>query len=326
MATVFISYSRESREKAKSIAADLEALGHEVWFDQELTGGQSWWDRILGEIRACEIFAFALTPESLDSVACKREYNYAARLGKSILPLLASDGVSIPLLPSALAQIQFVDYRSDDRDALRALAKAITSLPASDPLPDPLPEPPPVPVSYLGGLREQIDAPESMTFGQQTELLLRLKNGLRNVKDANEIRTLLKLFRARDDLYAKVADEIDAVLAAAPVQAPIPEAPQSQPTPALNETTVQRAAITPPVKDVPVSGAADRDCMMQPPFKFFSSTGFKLPIIIGISVTAAGIILGLMPPQMLAAGLVGYVLLILVIRLLRWLQNQGIQR
>ena len=115
MPTVFISYSRESHDLVRSIAEDLQALGYQTWFDQALTGGQAWWDLILEEIQKCDVFAFALEPESFSSAACKREYTYAARLGKSILPVLVADGVPTDLLPEALAQIQFVDYRRGDR-------------------------------------------------------------------------------------------------------------------------------------------------------------------------------------------------------------------
>ena len=119
MAAVFISYCRESHEKARSLAQDLEALGYQTWFDQAITGGQAWWNSILGQIQKCDIFAFALELESLDSAACKREYAYAAKLGKSILPVLIADDVDTELLPGALAQIHFVDYRREDREAFR---------------------------------------------------------------------------------------------------------------------------------------------------------------------------------------------------------------
>ena len=132
--------------------------------------------------------------------------------------MLVGDDVDTDFLPEALAQIHFIDYRKEDREAFRSLAVSLTALPPSAPLPDPVAEPPPAPVSYLGGLREQLEAPDGMSFAEQTELLLRLKNGLRNVKEADQVGRMLKLFRSRrDDLYAKVADEIDALLADAPM-------------------------------------------------------------------------------------------------------------
>jgi len=157
MANIFVSYNRKSESVARTVSEDIEALGHTAWFDHELSGGQTWWDQILARVRDCAVFVFVLNNESLNSTACKREYGYAADLGKPILPILVSDGVSINLLPPALSQIQFVDYRSQDRDAVFRLARALLTLPPARPLPNPLPAPPPIPISYLGGLTEKIE-------------------------------------------------------------------------------------------------------------------------------------------------------------------------
>ncbi len=94
MVNIFISYSRKSETAVRALADDIEALGHEVWFDQDVSGGQAWWDQILASIRTCDVFVFALAPDSLNSKACEREYSYAADLGKPILPVLVADGVS----------------------------------------------------------------------------------------------------------------------------------------------------------------------------------------------------------------------------------------
>ena len=79
MAYVFISYCRESQDIVEALAQDIVGLGHKVWLDRELAGGQAWWDQILGVIRECDVFLFALAPESLDSSACKREYQICCR-------------------------------------------------------------------------------------------------------------------------------------------------------------------------------------------------------------------------------------------------------
>jgi TPR repeat protein len=230
MTTAFLSYARVNRESIPPLVQDLEALGLRVWCDNELTGGQVWWDRVLAEIRSCDCFVFALSPESLESVPCKCEYEYAASLHKSILPVLIAEGVFIDLLPGGLARIQHVDYRRQDREAMRGLSKAVRTLPAPARLPDPLPEPPAVPVSYLGNLKEQIEAP-SLSYDRQTGLLIELKQGLRNASDAQNIRGLLKQLRARRDLYASVAEEIDALLvksvASRRTRTTVPHAPAS---------------------------------------------------------------------------------------------------
>lgn len=267
--TVFVSYARENQQKAESLAQDLRGLGQQVWFDQDLTGGQAWWDHLLTKIRECDTFVFALAPESLDSPACKLEYGYASKLGKRILPVLVADGVSMELLPSALAQIQYVDYRREDKDALKALSRAFAFLPPPRPLPDPLPEAPAAPVSYLGSLKEQLEV-VSLSFDAQTGLLLRLKHGLREAKDTEHVRILLKQFQSRPDLYARIASEIDALLTedqAASRARPVepggatvrsPDRPTQAETAQANGATPQRPPSRPQVESRVARSAPDR--------------------------------------------------------------------
>lgn len=212
MAILFVSYGRAIQEKVRALTQDLESLGHEVWFDQALAGGQAWWDQVLANIRACDVFVFALAPASLESPACRLEYAYANALGKIVLPVLVADGVAAELLPPALAKIQYVDCRSQDKLAVVGLVRAFASLPPPPPLPDPLPQAPGAPLSYLGSLSEEVQSAAKLSFEQQTALVLRLKQGIKAGGDGRNERMLLQRFRARDDLYARVADEIDELL------------------------------------------------------------------------------------------------------------------
>jgi len=152
MAIVFVSYAHQSKEITAALVKDIESLGHSVWFDDELSGGQIWWDQILARVRGCDVFVFVLGPAALNSTACRSEYGYASDLGKTILPVLVADGVRTDLLPPALSQVQSVAYRTRDPEAALRLARAFTTLPTSGPLPDPLPPPPEPPPSNLGVL------------------------------------------------------------------------------------------------------------------------------------------------------------------------------
>jgi len=230
MFQVFISYSRKNLGAAKLLIQDLEALGHEVWFDQELAGGQVWWDQVLAKIRACDLFLFVLAPEALDSQACKLECAYAFDLGKRILPVLVSD-VSLNVLPLALSAIQFVDLRNQDKAATLALVKALNSLPPPKSLPDPLPTSPEVPISYLGNLKDQIEMNGVLAFQEQTALLFKLKEHLRDPDTANDARDLLIRLRKRDDLFAKIAAEIDVAITS--------DKPQRIKEPTLNKKSKQ---------------------------------------------------------------------------------------
>jgi hypothetical protein len=229
---VFISYDRESRELAEALVEDIKALGYDAWLDRELTGGHPWWNRILDEIRASKVFVYVLTPRSLDSDACQREHSYAAALGKTVLPILAAEGVSTNLLPPALAQLQFVDYRSRDRAAAFRLGRAFGAVPPPVPLPNPLPAAPEAPISYLGGVAHRLAGTPVLSQEEQSVLLIDLKGRLRDPETAEDARSLLKQFRRRPELLASIAFEIDEVLGAAKPparQSPAPQYPSPQP-------------------------------------------------------------------------------------------------
>src|SRR5262249_16624767 len=131
---VFVSYSRTNLPVVTQLIEDVKAVGIEAWHDQTLTGGQRWWNNILSHICECDIFIFALSPDSWDSEACKSELGYVAQLGKTILPVLVADGVNVNLLSPPLNEIQVTDYRRCDKEAAFALVKAIHTAPAAAPL------------------------------------------------------------------------------------------------------------------------------------------------------------------------------------------------
>jgi hypothetical protein len=212
MKRVFVSYSRNNLDIVTQLIQDLQAVGVDAWHDQTLTGGQRWWDNILANIRDCDIFIFALSPESWDSDACRSELRYVMQLGKTVLPVLVADGINLNLLPAPLNEIQVTDYRRRDKDAAFALVKSINTAAAAPPVPDPLPVPPEVPVSYLSNLQERIDSSEALTAQDQITLLFELEEGLRDGRSPTEIRELLLRLKRRDDLLAKVATKIDAAL------------------------------------------------------------------------------------------------------------------
>src|SRR5271167_2009494 len=204
--------------QAASVAEDIRQLGHAAWYDREVTGGQAWWRAILGQIQECDLFVVVLTSHSLESQACRAEFNYASRLQKTILPVLCDDSIKVNLLPPELSRIQFVDYRAQDKRAAFALANALLRVPEPVALPDPLPAEPPVPISYLGDLRAQIEADQEVDLGGQCGLLFEVKKRLKDPESGEDAVELLRLLRNRPDLFASVADEIDAILDRKPLE------------------------------------------------------------------------------------------------------------
>lgn len=247
---VFVSYSRDSEPIAKLVVADLESLGHDVWFDRELSGGQAWWEQILAAIRDCGLLVFLLHPQSLASVACLRERAYALALGKPILPVRVADGISVNLLPPELAQRQIIPYRSGDRAEVLALARAVAAVPPAPALPSPLPEPPEVPASYLGGLALRIDGSAALSYQDQSALLVDLRKALREADSRVDADILLGRLRKRHDLFAAIAEEIDALRERTqppPVRRPAapPPADAAPPTPPPPPSPLHRHALGP---------------------------------------------------------------------------------
>lgn len=237
---VFLSYSRSDVEHVQDLAADIGAIGLTCWFDRELSGGESWWSSILKSVRDCDLYVFALSRSSLDSTACQREYEYAHALGKTILPVLVNDQVSANLLPPALCQIQFVDYRLKDKAQTLSLARALQSVSASPPLPDPLPAEPPVPLSYLSKASQDILSSADLPYQRQAELLVDLKKGLRDAATVDDALELVYKFRGRRDVFAAMAEELDELIAlikaanAKPSEVPAPAqetSPKIEPAP-----------------------------------------------------------------------------------------------
>jgi TIR domain len=228
---IFVSYARRDHPAVRSLAERLRLLHHDVWLDDELSGGQVWWDRILASIRDCDTMLLAVSSAVLESEACALERQYAAALGKPVLPVMV-ESVPPDLLPPDLAVVQFVDYTTRGEEAAFRLIGALSTLPSATPLPDPLPEPPPVPISYLSDISRRVHAP-SLTLDEQLALVARLKLALRRAADRQATLGLLAKLRQREDLYyaaARELEQLDAEPEPAPAEVGEPAAPGGEPS------------------------------------------------------------------------------------------------
>jgi hypothetical protein len=209
MRQLFIAYARENKPDVEALIRDLEVLGYQTWVDSSLRGGQTWWEEIVRRIAESDVFVAIVSAHTLNSVACKRELEWALALNKPVLPV----GVErLPqALPPALSMCQIVDYSKPGKEAAFALAGALGTLPAAPPAPEQLSEPPPAPLSYLSDLVEEVGQPEPLTFAQQHQIVIQLQHALRSA-DPEEREGgchVLEMFSRRDDLYA----DADRVLA-----------------------------------------------------------------------------------------------------------------
>lgn len=236
MLNIFISYSSQNREAVEILAADLAEMGYAVWYDHELTGGHPWWTAILQSIRQCDVFVFAVTPASLSSIPCQREYEYAHALHKRILPVWLED-VDIRILPAPLQVIQVVDYRERTPAAILKLTRACIQLPPAQPLPDKMPPEPEVPLSPLAYAAERVNGP-TLDLDKQRLLVSDLRELLADPSTAQSARQLLEKFAAREDLFAKVEKELAGYIDNQP---PAVSFPKSLPPPPLPTISYPRS-------------------------------------------------------------------------------------
>jgi ABC-type nitrate/sulfonate/bicarbonate transport system substrate-binding protein len=202
---VFISYARQNRPDIDQLVEHLTVLGCDVWVDKALHGGQDWWEEILRRIADCDIFIAIISREALNSVACRREFDWAEALGKPVLPVAVQPPPKA--LPRRFVRRHIIDYSSPaDRDrAALTLAGGIATLPESPPPPDPLPEPPSAPLSYLTELID-LAAQQSLDHAQQRHILNQLEPALYSVDPQEKLggQDILELLGSRDDLYADI--------------------------------------------------------------------------------------------------------------------------
>jgi hypothetical protein len=212
---IFISYSSSDRTSLEALTTALKRAQQQVWFDQELGGGDAWWNAILEQIRSCDVFIVALSNNWLQSKPSQAELRYAQALNRPILPIKVGPVDSVRVNP--VATLQIIDYQQPTVDAGIQLVTAIHALSGkAAPLPSPLPEEPPLPFGYIMRLGNTLSEKE-LTPQQQLQLLVELRSGLdedgEDPSARSDIAQLLRMLRMRHDVTYRTRTEIDNVLA-----------------------------------------------------------------------------------------------------------------
>ena len=212
---IFISYSSQDRTSLDALTTALKRAQQKVWFDQELGGGDAWWNAILEQIRSCEVFIVALSNNWLQSKPSQAELRYAQALNRPVLPVKVGPVDSVRVNP--VSTLQIIDYQNPTVDAGIQLVTAIHAMrDKAAPLPSPLPEEPPLPFGYIMRLGNDLSEKE-LTPAQQLQLLIELRTGLDEDGDdpsaRSDIAQLLRMLRMRHDVTYRTRTEIDNVLA-----------------------------------------------------------------------------------------------------------------
>lgn len=216
-----ISYARQDAAVVHRLHDDLEQAHLGSWFDQDLQGGQQWWDAILARIRDCDLFVFALSPTSVQSKACCAELSYATALHKPILPVMVRT-VNVDLAPDPIGATQIVDYRKRTPETVIDLVAA-AARELSPPLPDELPEPPGPPIADLGPVRDRLAA-DHLDFAAQQVLAAELKRLAADPDLHQTLGEMAEQFLRRADLAVAVKQDLDALVASLPQAEGVAEA------------------------------------------------------------------------------------------------------
>jgi DNA-binding beta-propeller fold protein YncE len=236
---LFVSYARENKPHVDQLVEHLRTMGYDTWVDAALRGGQDWWDEILDRIADTDVVIAIYSSAVLNSTACGREFEWAAALGKPVIPVAVEPPPTA--LPRRFARRQIIDYSQPaqrDRAALQ-LQGALATVPPAPPLPDPLPEPPAAPLSYLTDLIDLITQTTAVDHDQQHQILRQLEPALTSFDplEWQGGRDILERFSRRPDLYADVDRTITRLRKLSDQPAPAHGEPSTQTTAKTAEQT-----------------------------------------------------------------------------------------
>ena len=111
MSDVFVSYSHLDRTFVRRLHTALTGREKEVWVDDHgIPPASKWADYLKEAIETADSFVFVISPDSASSVECRKELDYAASLGKRIIPLNLRAS-PFDQLPPVLMDRQFVPGR-----------------------------------------------------------------------------------------------------------------------------------------------------------------------------------------------------------------------
>jgi formylglycine-generating enzyme required for sulfatase activity len=95
---IFISYRSTDSAKVDTIVSRLRTLQdngkpkYKVWQDKtDIQPGEDWWFAIINAIRACKVFVFMVSAESVKNVNCRAELAFARKLNRDIVPIVLHD-------------------------------------------------------------------------------------------------------------------------------------------------------------------------------------------------------------------------------------------
>lgn len=88
---IFLSYRRTDQALARELVSALEAQGLEVWWDQEIEGGEDWREAIVEGLSSAKALVILFSSHCNSSKQLKKELAIADTLDKEVIPVLIED-------------------------------------------------------------------------------------------------------------------------------------------------------------------------------------------------------------------------------------------
>lgn len=115
MTQVFMSYGEADKEMMLKLAGALMRESFTVWTNKtDIQTGMEFQEAINRGIEEANNVLYLISPDSLKSVYCQQEIDYALSLNKRIIPLLICE-TNESELPAKLKKLQFIDF-TDNRN------------------------------------------------------------------------------------------------------------------------------------------------------------------------------------------------------------------
>ena len=126
-AEVFISYSRDDKDRVLDLTAKLRAAGVPLWIDQSgIDGATLWGEQIVNALEGAKVLLLMVSGSAVHSHNVAKEVTLVSERKGNILPVHLEPTAIPPSLKYPLAGIQHIEYFNGDPDQnLKAILRSL---------------------------------------------------------------------------------------------------------------------------------------------------------------------------------------------------------
>jgi hypothetical protein len=181
------------------MVSSLESLGYTIWYDSGIGIDEPFWEKIIDEIKSCDIVFVMFSPGYVTSEFCLAEYEYARALKKVVCPFFI-EYVAQNKLPPDMGNINLFDIsKADESSRVITLVKAINQ--STGKWPDD-------PSTNVETLRPPF--PKGLDEDLNLSIERLIKEG-GSQEEQDRVVSKLKMYALRDDVFRKRKNAIGAL-------------------------------------------------------------------------------------------------------------------